>query len=130
MFKKIFQINQGMTLVEILVAVFILTVGILGSLLFFARAMTSVSTAKDLTLATAHAESLLEEMRGRSTLINIQQTDWSRWAEAQGFNALPQEKVEVHYDNPGGNPLKVKTKVSWQRASQSGWMALDTEIIK
>ena len=119
-----------MTLVEILVAVLILTVGILGSLLFFARSMTSATTAQDLTIATAHAESVFEEMRLRSTLMNIQQTDWARWAEGEGLNALPQEKVEVHYDNPGGNPLKVKTKVSWQRSSQSGWMELDTEIIK
>jgi type IV pilus modification protein PilV len=130
MSKPSFKKTRAMTLVEVLVAVFVLTIGILASLLFFTRAMKATQSAQDLTLATTIAEGVLEEMRLRPTLTDIQQTDWSSWREGAGFNSLPGEQLAVTYANPGGNPLQIEAKVSWDRSGRPGEVKLATEMTK
>lgn len=118
-----------MTLVEILVAVFILTVGIVGSLLFLVNAMTATETARDLTTATTHAESVLEEMKSRLSLDDIQLTDWKAWAKAEGFDSLPNEQLDVQFEPPGGNPLKIDVTIRWARVGRpAGKVEMYTEM--
>jgi len=122
--------NRGMTLVEVLVAVFILTVGILGALLFFTRSMQATESAQDLTLATTHAEMILEEMRALPTLLDIQERKWGDWAQHQGLNILPGEQVKVSFSNYASNILQINVVVNWRRGGRSGEVNLYTEMTK
>jgi prepilin-type N-terminal cleavage/methylation domain-containing protein len=122
--------HKAMTLIEVLVSVFILTVGILGALLFLTRAMTASKVAKDLTVATTHAEYVMEEIRGRQNFFSITSENWALWAQNQGLNALPEERVAVRCDNPGQDPIKIQTIISWNREGRESQIVLATELTK
>lgn len=60
--------NAGMTLVEVMIAVFILSIGMMGTLSYFVTTKVAVEIARDQTTATVHAEYVLEDMRAKTTL--------------------------------------------------------------
>lgn len=123
--------TKGLTLVEVLVAAFILVVGILSVFLFFTNAMKATQYAQDLTLATSHAENVLEEMKIKSTLAEITGENWTTWAQSQGFNTLPSESTSVSY--PAGDsadPLDIQVTVSWTRDGRSNNIVLRTHMTK
>jgi prepilin-type N-terminal cleavage/methylation domain-containing protein len=122
--------HQGLTLVEILVAVFILTVGILSCFLYFSGAMNSTGMARDLTIATTHAEYVLEDMRARATLAEITAEDWSQWAKSTKLNVLPQETIKVTFADLGADPLPTSVTVQWIRKGRSHSVNLQTELTK
>jgi Tfp pilus assembly protein PilV len=122
--------RSGITLVEILVTVLILTIGILSCLLYFSTAMNSTETARDMTVATTHAEYILEEMRSRVTLSEITDVNWTLWAVADGLNTLPRETVSVVYVNPTADPLNITVSVNWSRRTRANSISLQTELTK
>src|SRR5882672_6936083 len=111
--------KSGLTLVEVLMTVFVLSVGVLSSLMFFTNAMLSTEYARDLTVATTHAEYVFEEMQTRNTLANITGTNWSSWFTGQGLNTLNGESVAVTYTNSAADPLAVTTTVNWTKKSRT-----------
>lgn len=122
--------QTGLTLIEVLIAGFVLTVGIASTLLFFSHAMISTQLAGDMTLATSHAEYILEEMQTRDTLSNIALTNWPQWASDEGLNMLPNETFTVTFLNPSKNPLDVNVVVSWVRNSRPLNATLTTAITR
>ena len=122
--------NTALTLAEVLLAVFILSVGIASTLLFFSRAMISTRLAADITTATSHAEYLLEEMQTRKTLSEILGTDWVAWAGAEELNTLPNETVDVRFSNALVNPLDIQATVSWMRELRNYNLTLSTKITR
>lgn len=126
----ILKTNKGFTLVEVLVAAFILVVGILGALLFFASAMTSTESAGDITAATSHGEYVLEEMKTRTSLANIVNTSWSAWATGENLCTLPAESVTVAITNSQANPLDIRLDVNWTRKARANTVTLRTQITK
>ena len=119
-----------MTLAEMLIAVFVLSIGIGSTLLFFTNALVSVDYAGDLTMASAHAEHILEEMRSRKTLKDITTTNWEEWSEENVLNALPEEAVEISFANVETNPLQVTAKVHWVKKSRKNDVTFMTSILK
>lgn len=122
--------KQGLTLVEVLITVFVLAIGILSSLLFFTNAMISTEYARDLTVATTHVEYVLEEIQTRSTLANINGTNWASWFTTQGLNTLPSETVAVTYANAASDPLEVTATITWTKKNKTSNVALTTKFTK
>ena len=122
--------NRGLTLPELLLAVFILSVGIVSTLLFFSNAMISTEYARDITVATSHAEYILEEMQTRDSLINITLTDWASWAQNEGLNSLPHETFNVSFTNMLISPIDIETTVSWIRRARTYNVTLTTKLAR
>jgi prepilin-type N-terminal cleavage/methylation domain-containing protein len=122
--------KKAFSLVEIMVTVLILTVGILGTLLYFTTGLKSTEAARDITVATTHGEYLLEEMCVRPTLLNITGTNWNTWRTQAGLNTLPSETITVAYANPAADPLRVDVTVNWTRKSRASQVILTTEMTK
>ncbi len=125
-----FKNKQGLTLVEVLITVFVLSVGILSTLLFFTNSIISTEYARDLTVATSHSEYILEEMKTRPTLANITSTNWSTWFTGQSVDFLPSETVSVTYVNSASNPLDITAQVSWTKKSRTNSVSLRTKLTK
>ena len=128
MFRK--KKPQGLTLAELLIAVFVLSIGILSALMFFTSAMLATETARDTMVATTHAEYTLEEMKTRSSLANITGTNWVSWASSSSINTLPSETVTVTFVNSSADPLDITVTVGWNKKGRSNNVSLRTEIHK
>jgi len=129
-FGGIFRRQEGISLVEILIAVFVLTIGILSCLMYFSAAINSTETARDLTVATTHGEFVLEDMRAMATLNEITARNWTEWAGTSGLNTLPQESVLVAFSDPMADPLPISVTVSWQRMDRVNNVQLETEMTR
>jgi len=122
--------NKGFTFIELLLAVFILSVGISAVLMLYTGSMLSAAAAWDMTVATSNAEHMLEEMQARDSLADIVNTDWPRWAQDQGLNALPKETFGVAFADPKSDPLNIQITVSWQRQLRTNQIILKTRLTK
>jgi len=122
--------KKGLSLAELLISVFVLSIGILSVLLFYTNTIASVQYARDMTLATTHGEYLLEEIQTRSSLANITATDWVAWSEAAGLNTLPSESIDVDFADTTANPLDITTTINWVRNERESSISLTTHITK
>lgn len=122
--------SPGLTLAEVLISVFILSAGIAGVMLFFTHTMTSVEFAGDVVSAAAHAQSVLEEMQSRDSLLEITSTDWNQWAQKEGLPTLPNEKIDIALANTLINPLDVQVTVHWNRRTRPLNISLNAKIAK
>ncbi len=121
---------QGFTLLELLIAAYILIIGISSTLLLNVNAMTSSQFAWDLTVATTHAENILEEMQLKETLADIMATDWAAWSQQQKLNTLPGETITVQVTDPDADPLDIEVAVEWQRKLRKSNIVLKTKLTK
>ena len=122
--------QRALTLVELLVAAYMLLVGICGILLLFTNAMTSTESSWDITIATSHAESILEEMQNIKTLPLVKSQDWDKWLEAKGLKTLPQEVVHIKFGEIIADPLDIKLEISWERKLKPESIILETRLTK
>lgn len=122
--------NKGFTFIELLIAVFILSVGISAVLMLYTSSMLSAATAWDMTVATSNAEHVLEEMQARGSLAEIVNTDWTRWAADHGLNTLPAEAFSIAFADPANDPLNIQITVSWQRQLKTNQIILKTRLTK
>jgi len=121
--------RHGFTLVELLVAIFVLALGVAGALNFFVGSAAAVRYAEDLTTAYVHLEYVLEEMKTHEELSTITANDWNNWAAGKGLNDLPDETFSVNY--PAGtevDPLQIQVSVSWTRRGETQTVSLATQI--
>jgi len=121
--------RHGFTLVELMVAIFVLALGVAGALNFFVGSAAAVHYAEDLTTAYVHLEYVLEEMKTYEELSAITANDWNTWAAGKGLNDLPDEAFSVSY--PGGtdaDPLQIQVSVSWTRRGEIKTASLATQI--
>jgi prepilin-type N-terminal cleavage/methylation domain-containing protein len=122
--------GDGLTLVELMITIFILTIGIMSALLFFVTAMASTEFARDTTVASTHANYLFEHMTTLATLTAITTEDWTTWAVNNGLNTLPGETFTVSYEDPEADPLQVTAAISWTRRNRNNEVLLITELTK
>jgi len=122
--------DKAFTLVELLVAVYVLLIGICGILSLFVSSMTSTQSAWDITTAVTHAQNILEEMQSTNTLQAIETTDWNQWAKDQGLNTLSQEAFIVTFPDPPDDPLDIKVVDQWSRAGRTYSITLYTRLTK
>ena len=122
--------NLGFTLIELLVAAYILLVGICGILSLFTNSMMSTQSAWDITVATTHAQYILEEMQNKNTLQDILDVDWNAWAQEQKLNTLPDETFEITYNDLTADPLEIQVIDKWKRSSGITHITLRTKLTK
>lgn len=132
--KRLNKNKQGMSFVEILVSLFIVTFGIMSSLLYMTTAKAATELAQDKTIATTHAELLLEEMKARTTLASITGTNWETFWQtfvaANSVTVLPGETLAVTYTNAAADPLAITIVANWTRKSRTYSISLLTELTK
>lgn len=84
--------KQGFTLIEVLVAIFILTVGVVGVFALINQALVSSSILINRLIASYLAQEGLEIMR------NIRDTNWLESAAGAWDNGFPNAPCGVQYD--------------------------------
>ena len=122
--------NYGFTLVELMVAAYILLIGICGILALITNSMVATEAAWDTTVATTHAQYILEEMQNKNTLGDVQRVDWNAWAQNQSLITLPQETLNVSFVDPTADPLEIKVTDQWQRKGRLNTITLRTKLTK
>jgi type II secretory pathway pseudopilin PulG len=122
--------EKSFTLIEVLVAAFVLLVGICSLLSLFVYSMASAETGWDKTLAVSHAESILEAMQKKPTLGEILITDWDQWAHDHNLRGLPEERLKVVFSSPDSDPLPIQVLVQWERKARTNKVSLETELTK
>ena len=122
--------NQGLTMAELIITIFVLAVALTSVLMFFTNARIAEQYARDATVATSHGEYLLEEMRARTTLANITGSNWTSWTGSKGLSTLPTENITVAYTNSAADPLEITVNVSWVRNARSYLYSLLTRMTK
>jgi Tfp pilus assembly protein PilV len=127
--------NRGFTLAELVLAAFILSFVLSGLLLLFTNCMLLNDSSRNLSVATSHAEYILETIRGQD-FADIQTTINSGGASGwdlttvelsqspYNFTTLPDETVATSVFQTG-NPLGVLVNVSWL---DRGLKARNTEL--
>jgi prepilin-type N-terminal cleavage/methylation domain-containing protein len=122
--------NKGFTFVELLIAVFILAVAIGGVLLLYTTSMISSQLAWDTTVATSHAEYVLEEAQRSDSIGSILVMNWEAWADGQGLNTLPGETIDIIFSEPSSNLLDMQVTVNWKRKTREHGVTLITKVAK
>lgn len=122
--------SKGFTFIEILITIVILSGVIAGTLLLLSASMLSSQYAWDTTIATSHAEYILEEMQVRDSLGILILTDWDDWLKNEGMEYLPEEKISVKFGNKQPNLLDVNVTISWVRNKRISETNLLTMITK
>ena len=130
MLKRLKKSSSGLTLIELLITVFILSVGIVSVLVFITSAMLLSAGAWDTTVAVSHAEYILEEMQTRNLLASITLTDWDQWAMKEGLKTLPAESIWVTFPSGGNVPLDVLVTVYWTKNSRLENVTLRTKMTR
>jgi prepilin-type N-terminal cleavage/methylation domain-containing protein len=125
-----FKQKKGFTLVELLIAVFILSGAISGVLLLYTTSIVSSQQAWDTTVATSHGEHVLEEMLARDTLDSVLAVNWEGWVVGQRLNTLPDEVIKVTFADPDSDPLEVEVRIDWLRKSRIHNVTLNSKITK
>ena len=127
--------NRGFTLAELMVGAFILAFVLSGLLLLFTNCMLLNSASRNLSVATSHADYVMEAIRattftGLETRINNgSATGWDLTTAAlaqtpYSFKTLSSESVATSVFR-SGNPLGVSVIVSW---NDRGPRARSTEL--
>lgn len=122
--------NKGFTLVELLIAVFVLSVTIGGVLVLYVTSMMSSQLAWDMTTATSHAEHVLEEAQTHHSMDDVLSHDWKNWAEVQGLNTLPNEAIDISFSNLTDHLVDMQVTVNWARKSREHDVTLKTKVAK
>ncbi len=122
--------KEGLTLIELLVAVYILLVGMGGILGIFINTMISAESSWDTTTATSHAQYILEEMQSKTTLAEIELIHWDRWAQEKKLITLPEEVIIVSYADPTADPLDIEVIDQWKRKLRTNKVTLRTKLTK
>jgi len=112
--------NKGFTLIELLLAAAITSIALAGIVSLFVHCNLLNIAGRSLTLATSHAEYIMEDVRNTpfsSIATNIDNGNWN-WNAAdlssEGLTPLNGEDIIVKHS--GVNPLYVIVTVNWQDA--------------
>ncbi len=145
--KNVIKKNSGFSLPELMLAVAILAFVLTGMLLLFINCIIINSTSRYLTIATSHAEFVMEDIRNSTTtsanfnstrddIINNNPNNWD-WDTAtinnKGLVALSGENIDtsgtVINSTLLGDLLKITVTVNWQdRAAVERNTTLETFI--
>ena len=114
--------NRGFTLVEIMIAVFILVVALLGLISVTVMVIKGNSFSKTMTTATTLAKDKMEEMKN----LGYSDTPSSDTTTTEDYNSITdyptyKRATEIDVDSPaaGMKTVKVTVEWSWQGATRN-----------
>lgn len=134
----VFSGEGGFTLLELMIAVAILIVGIIGILAVFAYCYGLNETSRNITQAANDGRAVFETMRDESAtgISNIANTNWNLWAKSTGptasgkTNSVPLTSLtqeDITTDISGSDPLQITLTVNWlERGGRQGQIQLVT----
>ena len=120
--------RAGFSLVEVIVSAGILALVLSATLLLFINAIILNQTSRDITIATSHAQYVLENIRNSAFAnvpgqINGSAWDWNlETVQSKMASSLKNESIATRCLDSGGveiscssasGPLRVKVTVSW-----------------
>lgn len=117
--------KTGLTLPELIVAIFILAIVSIGLLSVYINCSIITEQARNITIATGHADYTLEQIRN-TDFASIPGTDWTAWAQTEGLDTLGAEQVNVNAT--GIDPLTITVTVNWTERGRSKSLQLVTEV--
>ena len=117
--------SRGFTFLELLIAVCILAVSIVGLLALYSQCMFLSQRAQSMTVATSHAEYVLEQIH-RTAFASIASTNWTTWAQGAGLNTLSGEAISVSVS--GTDPLDITVTVSWNERGRTLSQTFNTKV--
>lgn len=118
---------KGITLVEALLAVAILAFAIAGLLLLFINCMFLNDANRNLTIACAHAQFAMEEIKSADFASISSQTWNSVTIASKGLTLLNNESIIIVVIGP--EPLDVRVTVNWKdRGVRDRTTSLETLI--
>ncbi len=119
---KITNINSGMTLIEILLAIIIITVGAVGMLKFYIATIDLSEVNKEETIAVGHLSNMMEAIKC-TPFSNITAdfpngvsggTATNDYSKLTGSYVLTGEQITVSFVNPNSDPLEITASVTWR----------------
>ena len=138
------RLKKGFTLVELLLAAAILAFVLSGMLLLFTNCFVLNGTSRNLSIATSHANYIMEEIRANGftglgakiTSNNGTPAGWDFNAaqlQASPYNLVPLANESIATSilsgSPGDDPLEVSVAVNWQdRGAKNRSVELTTRI--
>ena len=112
-----FSGGAGFTLIEVIVAVAILSVSLVMILQLFAAGLKASRSSCDYTRAVMHAKDKMEELSAAP--IHPQESGEFRDGYKWEVEAKPyEEPVDEELENPAFNLLKLKVKIMWNSATK------------
>jgi len=117
--------NSGFTLLELMIGACVLILGLVALISAYIGCFALNESARNLTIATNHAQCLMEKIRDYNIPSNITQEDWTTWAatdlpDGGGCNTLNNETINVTYPSgTGANPLEILVTVNWTEKNRS-----------
>ena len=108
--------SKGFTLLELMIAMFILTVGLLGILLTNTTSKNASVRMNERILALQDAQRVIELMRSTSSVGNFPGNVTNAYPNGSpilGFDTLTNEAISVDYTDIEADPLDVTVNVTW-----------------
>lgn len=116
--------KSGFTLLELMIGAAVLILALVGLIAAYIGCFSLNESARNLTIATNHAQCVMEEIRDRNLTFNIIQQNWTTWAALNppsggGCNSLDNEIITVNYPSgTSANPLQILVTVNWTEKSR------------
>ncbi len=131
--------RRGLTLAELMIAAFIIVFSVSAILLLFMNCIFMNTASRNVTLATSHAQYVLEEIRNTTPFTNIYSLilaggingwDWdAATIEQRGLAVLDNELITTTAPDGDVNPLNVRVTLTWMDDGvRQRSIALDTLI--
>jgi len=131
------MVKKGFTLVELLLVVGFLVFAVSASLILFANCILLNEYNRSLTIATSHAQYVLEEIKNQnfSTIesgINSGNWDWDAGKiTTKGLSALDAETIDTNETGTTSDLLDIVITVDWQgRGGRANSMTLETLMVE
>ncbi|MBI4431042.1 MAG: prepilin-type N-terminal cleavage/methylation domain-containing protein [Candidatus Omnitrophica bacterium] len=107
--------RSAFTLIEIAIALSIFGITLVGSVAAVAQMHLLQETGRGLSVASFHAQKILEEIRLQAdTDINTAKNiGWSAWANTNGCNTLNNENATVTFATITNNLTEVGVHIAW-----------------
>lgn len=114
--KNAFENPGGFTLIEILVAIIVLSIGLLGMATLTGTIIHGNKLSNDLTTATTLAQDKIEELRsgGYDGLPSSDNTDPEDYGDITGYPEY-KRKTKTEVDEPATNMKTVTVTVFWYK---------------